>query len=362
MGNMNALDYAKMGAKTLMDKFTAETLPPVNHFHYHQGVFLAGVEQVYKLTGDKKYKEYIKSWMDMHIDENGNAQYQADTIFDDVQPCLLLFDLYRETGDERYKIMMDRSFRNVEMWPTNAKGGVWHMKFMDNQMWLDTMYMMGVFTARYAHEFDNPYMFEKLHKQMMLMREYMTNPQNGLLYHVWDDSKKIENCDPETGLIKYCWGRAIGWYVVAIAEMLEYIPENHPLRQDFIDIEIEVLNAIKKYQDKKSGCWYQLVDTVDDSRNWTESSCTALFTYAMAKCLRNGIIDASFKETTDKGYEGTISKTEIRDGEFCMKDICIGTGYGDEQHYYNRPTSENDLHGVGAFLLMCTEVYRLNNE
>ncbi len=356
-----ALDYAKLGTAALMDKFTVETLPPMNHFHYHQGVFLAGVERVYKLTNDEKYRDYIKDWVDMHIDEEGNIPRQADTIFDDVQPCLLLFDLYRETGDERYKIVMDRSFRNVEMWPTNAKGGVWHMKFMDNQMWLDTMYMMGVFSAKYAHEFDNPYMFEKLHMQVKLMRKYMTNPENGLLYHVWDDSKKIENCDPATGVIPYCWGRAIGWYVVAIAEMLDYIPQNHPLRQDFIDIEIEVLNAIRKYQDKESGCWYQLVDKVDNPNNWTESSCTALFTYAMAKCLRKGIIDESFRETAMKGYEGAIGKTEMRDGVLIMKDICIGTGHGDEEHYYNRPTSENDLHGVGAFLLMCTEIHKLIN-
>lgn len=362
MENINALDYAKMGAQALMDKFTVETLPPVNHFHYHQGVFLAGVERVYKLTGDEKYKKYIKAWADMHIDKEGNAPYQADTIFDDVQPCLLLFDLYRETNDERYKIMMDRSFRNVEMWPTNAKGGVWHMKFMDNQMWLDTMYMMGVFSARYAKEFDVPYMFEKIHKQMKLMREYMTAPESGLLYHVWDDSKKIENCDPETGLIRHCWGRAIGWYVVAIAEILECLPNEHHLRQEFIDIEIEVLTALVKYQDKESGCWYQLVDKPENPSNWTESSCTALFTYAMAKCLRNGIIDDSFTDAINKGYKGAISKTEIRDGVLIMKDICIGTGHGDEQHYYDRPTVENDLHGMGALLLMCTEVYKLNNK
>lgn len=222
MNNLNALDYARMGADTIMKRFTVEELPPVKRFHYHQGVFLAGVERVYELTNDEKYKRYIKDWVDINVDENGDSESCVLTVFDDIQPAILLFDIYNETHDERYKKMLDRLFREVEMWPTNAKGGVWHMKFMDNQMWLDCMYMMGLFSAMYAKQFNVPYMFEKIYTQVMLMRRYMTEP--------------------------------------------------------------------------------------NDEENWTESSCTALFTYAMAKCLRKGIIDSSFEENVVRGYNGVLSK------------------------------------------------------
>lgn len=359
MNNMTALDYAKMGAAAIMNKFTAETLPPTGRFHYHQGVFLAGVERIYQLTGDEKYRTYIKNWVDLNIDENGASESCHLTEFDDIQPGILLFDLYRTTGDERYKKMLDRMNDVLEKWPTNAKGGVWHKYHNKNQMWLDTMYMMGVISAMYAKEFDNPYMFEKIHKQMMLMREYMTNPETGLLYHMWDDSKVVPMVDRKNGLIKQHWGRAIGWYVVAIAEILEYFPKEHHLRQDFIGIEVEVLNSLVKYQDEESGLWYQLVDKTKDPRNWKETSCSALFTYAMAKSLRLGIIDASFKENIIKGYRGVLSKVKLCDDIVGLTDICIGTGFGTEQFYFDRPTVENDLHGMGAFLLMCTEVYKI---
>jgi unsaturated rhamnogalacturonyl hydrolase len=362
MKNKSALDYAKLGAAALMDKFTPEELPPVKRFHYHQGVFLAGVERVYRLTKDEKYYNYIKEWVDINIDQNGDSQTYASTVFDDIQPGILLFNLYHTTGDERYKIMMDRMNRNIEMWPTNAKGGFWHMKFRDNQMWLDTMYMMGVFAAMYAKEFDHPYMFEKIYTQAKLMYTYMLNPETGLLYHMWDDSKAEEAVDKETGLIKVSWGRAVGWYVVAIAEILEYLPEDHPLRTELTGFETKLLTALVKYQDKETGLWYQVLDMPGDPRNWTESSCTALFTYAMVKCLNLGIIDEEFRENAILGYKGAVSKTEIRDGALIMKDICIGTGFGEVEYYFDRPTSENDLHGVGAFLLMATEIYKMEEE
>lgn len=361
MKNKTALDYAKMGAAAIMDKFTPETLPPAGRFHYHQGVFLAGVEKLYNITGDEKYRNYIKEWVDLNIDSNGNSTTCYLTEFDDIQPGILLFDLYKTTGNERYKKMLDRMIRAIEMWPTNAKGGVWHKYYNPNQMWLDSMYMMGYFSSKYAAEFKHTYMFEKVYTQMKLMYENMRNPKTGLLYHMWDDSKAVPVTDRESGLIKHHWGRAIGWYVVALAEILELMPKEYHLRQEFADIEAELLTVLAKYQDKDSGLWYQLVDKADDQRNWQESSCSALFTYAMAKALRIGIIDESFKENIIKGYNGVLSMTEMRDGVFTLTGVCIGTGFGNgtEQFYFDRPVVENDLHGMGAFLLMCTEINKI---
>ena len=359
---MNSLDYAKAGAKTLMDKFKPEELPPTHRFHYHQGVFLTGVERIYELTGDKKYRDYIKAWVDFNVDKDGNAPNCFLTEFDDMQPGMLLFNLYKETGEERYKILLDKIADSIESYPTNAKGGVWHKNFMKNQMWLDSMYMMGVVSSMYAKYCDRPYLFEKVYTQMALMRDYMIDKNTGLMYHVWDDSKQCEFTDKESGLSSTFWGRAIGWYAAGVPEILEYLPENHPKRDEFIQAEINLLNAVKKFQDKETGLWYQVVDKTDDKRNWLETSCSALFVYAAAKSYRLGIVDDSFKDMILSGYRGVLSKTNLDGEHLNVTGVCIGTGVGTLEQYFERPTVENDLHGMGAFLLMSTEIYKAFKE
>lgn len=362
MADLDSLKYAQLGANTIMKKFTPQELPPNHRFHYHQGVFLAGVERVYQITKDERYRNYIKEWVDFNIDENGETPNCFITEFDDIQPGILLFDLYKTTGDKRYKTVLDRFKEQIEKWPTNAKGGVWHKYHNKNQMWLDSMYMMGLVTSMYAKYFDSPYLFEKVYTQMKLMKENMTNKETGLMYHMWDDSKQDKFVDKNDGLVKVSWGRAMGWFVVAIAEILEYLPTDHHLRPEFINAEIDVLNALKKYQDPKTGLWYQVVDKVDDARNWHETSCTALFTYAVAKSLRLGIVDSTFKDVLLRGYHGVLSKTNIHEDELNITGVCIGTGVGALEYYFERDTVENDLHGMGAFLLMCTEVYQTKIE
>lgn len=126
---MDALMYAKLGADTIMNKYTPSELPPKYRFHYHQGVFLTGAERVYALTNEKKYYDYIKAWVDVHLKENGECPACHTDEFDDMQPGLLLFDLYDTTKDERYKILLDRIIQAAEEHPKNALGGVWHKKF-----------------------------------------------------------------------------------------------------------------------------------------------------------------------------------------------------------------------------------------
>ena len=359
---MTALNYAELGAKTLMDKFKPDELPPTDRFHYHQGVYLAGVERVYHLTGEREYYDYIKAWADHNIDEDGNCMGCHLDEFDDIQPAILLFNLYKTTGDERYKKVMDTCATATLQWPLNSFGAVWHKYHFPNQMWLDCMYMMGLFSSMYAKEFDCPKLFDMVYDLMRGMRGHMVNPETGLMYHMYDDSKKANFINPQTGAVEVHWGRAMGWFVVAIIEILDYLPSDYSHRQEFIDAELSLLNALLKYQDKETGLWYQVVDKVDDKRNWFETSCSALYTYALAKCMRVGLVDKSYKDILIKAYEGVLSKVSVEEDGIFVSDVCIGTGFGDLEFYFARPTVINDLHGMGAFLLMCTEVYAALNE
>jgi len=353
-----ALDYAKMGAETLMRKFTVEELPPAPRFHYHQGVFLSGVERTYFLSGEKKYYQYIKDWVDYYIDENGNVRFDEHSRqFDDMQPAILLFNLYKETKDERYKKVLDNFAPMVEMWPTNARGGFWHKYEHPNQMWLDGLYMIGPYSVMYAHYFGKRYFYETIYHQMKLMRRNMTDPNTGLLYHAWDDSKEIDWADKHTGLSTEFWGRAIGWYAVAIMDILDYIPADHPRRHEFISAGIDVINALIRFQDEETGLWFQVVNKGDQKGNWRETSCSSLYTYAISKAIKKGYLHKSFARYIHKAYKGIINSLTFEGDNLIVSNICVGTCVGDYQFYIDRPTVQNDLHGMGAFILMCTEYY-----
>ena len=353
----SALYYAKKSCDTMMRKFAAPDLPPVAKFHYHQGVFLSGMQKVYHVCKEEKYYNYIKEWVDSIIYPDGSIHSFDKGMLDDIQPGILLFDLYKRTGDERYKIALDTLMPVLKDWKRNEVGGFWHKEWHPNQMWLDGLYMAGPLEAEYSATFCEECYIETAIEQIILMRDHIQDPETKLLYHAWDPTKEIDWADKETGLSEEFWGRALGWYVVAILDILEFVPENHPKRQTIIDIELEVLEALAKYQDKETGMWYQVVNKGDVAGNWVESSCTSLFSYAMAKAVRMGFADKKYVDMAIRGFEGVINTSVEFDGDdLLIGGVCIGTGVCTYEGYISRPTSVNDLHGAGAFLLMCAEI------
>ena len=352
-----ALHYGKLACKTMMEKFDAPDLPPKGGYHYHQGVFLSGMMHLYEVCGDESYYEYTKSWIDSLIPEPGVIRNYWKGNLDDYMPSILLFPLYERTKDEKYLAALQMQAANLRNWCRNSYGGFWHKEWHPNQMWLDGLYMAGPLEAEYSATFGDNHYIETAINQIILMKEHIQDPETKLLYHAWDASKEMEWADKETGLSPEFWGRALGWYVVAILDILEFVPENHPKRQTIIDIELEVLEALTKYQDKETGMWYQVVDKPDCEGNWIESSCTSLFSYAMAKAVRMGLADKKYLDIAMKGFEGVINTSIEFDGDdLLIGGVCIGTGVMGYEGYIARPTSINDLHGAGAFLLMCAEI------
>ena len=350
------LGFATLACDTMMRKFEAEKLPPIGQFHYHQGVFLSGMYRTYLLTKDEKYFDFMKRWVDTHIDEVGNITGFNPGAFDDLQPAIHLFPIYERTGDYRYKVAMDTVAYFMEHAPTTPEGGYWHKAWYRNQMWLDCLYMSGPFCAQYAKTFDKPFFYDLITRQVKLMEKNTRDEKTGLWDHAFDYDRRIHWADKETGRSPEFWGRALGWAPVAILEDLAFFPKDHPGYQEIADIAIKLIKALIPYQDEKSGLWYQVVNKGDDPRNWLESSCTCLYTAAICRAVRMGLLDEKYLEVARKGYEGVTARMEYDDNGILIGNICIGTGVGDLAHYYARPTSVNDLHGAGAFLLMCTEV------
>ena len=354
---MTAKELAVMSAETMMRKFEAKDLPPVGKFHYHQGVFLSGMLHTYSLTGDERYYEYTKAWVDSLLGEDGLPRDMDTTALDDLQPGILLYEIYNKTGDEKYKRILDKIIRHIDNWPKSEEGGFFHK---DNgrsaNMWLDGMYMGGPVTVEYGARFGRADLFDTIHHQMALMRDRITDPKTGLMFHAYDQTRKAEWADETTGCAPHFWGRAMGWYAVAMFEIARLLPESYQKRNEFIDKGRRLLEALIKYQDPKSGLWYQVVDHTDDPKNWHETSCSCLYLYALCLAVKMGVFKMEeVRDIAALAFGGICSKLNINGDYLGVCGVCIGTGVGELNYYYSRPTGENDLHGVGAFLLMACE-------
>ncbi len=358
-----ALKYGTLACDTMMKKFEAADLPPKGSFHYHAGVFLSGMMGIYATSGEEKYFDYMKSWVDSIIIEDGVIRKFAKGSLDDYMAGILLFPIYERTGEQKYLSALQLFMGNIRNWLKNEKGGFWHKEWYPNQMWLDGLYMAGPIQAIYSQKFDAPIFLDEAAKQARLMYDNMQDTQTGLLRHAWDITKQAVWADTDTGLSPEVWGRAMGWYVVSVLDILEQMPSDHPDRQMLTDIERKLLIALKELQDEKTGMWYQVLGKERCAGNWTEASCTCLFVYAMAKAMRMGILDSEFADAVKKGFDGIIQNCVQIDGDdLLLSGVCVGTSVCDYEGYISRPTSTNDLHGMGAFLLMCGELVREKEE
>jgi len=352
------LDYAKNTCDTLMHTWQADHLPPEGRFHYHQGVFLSGMYKTYQLCHDEKYYNYIKQWVDARIDENGTVSTYDPGQMDDIQPAILLYPLYERTGDPRYKTALDTLVPIIYNFPHNPEGGLWHKERYPNQMWLDGLYMGGPVCAEYAKHFNKPEYTAFAIKQIKLMFQHTRDEKTGLLYHAWDYSKKAIWSNPVTGTSPEFWGRSIGWVPVAVLDDLDAIDTSNPDYETLCSLVRNLLISLCKFQ-SEDGRWYQVVNKGSLPENWLENSCSCLYTAALCKAVRKGILDSVYLKNAEKGYKGVIQSLTWKGSDIQIGNVCIGTGVGDYAFYCARPTSVNDLHGAGAFLLMCTEVQKI---
>lgn len=356
---MKALEYAMMMCDTVMNEYDAPDLPQKGRFHYIQGVFLSGMEKVYIETGDEKYYNYIKEWIDSNIIEDGSIRFHYRDKLDDLQAARLLFMLYDKTGTAHYKKVLDNFIGYLERWDFTPQGGFWHMHNKPNQMWLDGLYMAGSLLAPYAARYGRHDLFDLIYRQIKIMFENMRDEKTGLLYHAWDCSRKAEWADKETGLSEEFWGRAIGWVALSLVDMLDFFPEDYHGYKAVCGYLTGLLESVVKYQNLENGLWYQVVDKGSVCGNWTETSCSALFTYSIAKAVRRGYLGKNYADYAICGYDGIIKSLYLENNRVYMPSICAGTGVGNYDHYISRPRGINDLHGVGAFVMMCCEMEKL---
>lgn len=355
------LDWAKKACDSLMDTYKAGELPPAHRWHYHQGVFLCGMELLWETVREDRYVEYIQEYVDDLVDEHGNLYFQRDEL-DAMQAGLLLFNLHERTGQDKYRIAAEKLRNLLLTINQTSEGGFWHKDKYPYQMWLDGLYMAGVFSLKYANAYGETGLRDTVLHQERLMRKHMKDEATGLLYHAWDESRRMPWADPETGCSPEFWSRSLGWYGLALAQFMDLLPADHPGRAELIPVLGDFVEALIRYQDEESGLWYQVVDKGHMSDNWLETSGSCLFVYAIAKAVKLGISGEKALSAAQKGYKGLISVLQQDEqGRLILPDICIGTSAGDYENYVTRPKVNNDLHGVGALVMACVEMQSLIN-
>jgi unsaturated rhamnogalacturonyl hydrolase len=312
---------------------------------------------------------YVRENMDRFVQPDGSIKtYRLDEFnLDQIAQGRLLFGLFAQTHDERYRkaalLLRDQLRRH----PRTVEGGFWHKQIYPQQMWLDGLYMAEPFYAQFARDFNEPAAFDDVTKQFLLVARHARDARTGLMYHAWDASHSQPWADTATGLSANFWGRAVGWYMVGAVEVLDYLPKAHPDRPALIRTLQDVAAAVERVQDPVTGLWYQVLDQPNRRGNYLEASASSMFVYALAKGARLGYLEPRHREVADRGFDGLIANLVKVDsaGLVSLTGICSVAGLGGNArrdgsfaYYISEPVVADDYKGVGPFLLASLELGR----
>lgn len=333
---------------------------------YVHALVLNSFEELYKKTKDPKYYNYIKSYADATINSNGMVtSYKFETYnLDMITAGSILFNLYDTTKDSRYLKVMQQLRKQIEEQPRTVSGGFWHKKTYPNQMWLDGLYMCQPFYAQYTITFENGKNLDDVAKQFETIQEKDRDSKTGLLYHGWDESKQMAWANKVTGTSPNFWSRSLGWYAMALVDVLDYFPKEHPKRKELVNYLNQLASALLKFQDK-SGLWYQVTDKGAVGGNYLEASGTAMFTYAFAKGVNKGYLPQKYKNAAQKAFDGMIKQLIKvgQNGEITITQACAVAGLGGNpyrdgsfEYYVNERKNDNDPKATGPFILGALEL------
>ena len=362
--------YSEQMAATVLaihpDSITVKEGKPAR-WDYEQGLVLKSLERVWQRTGNGQYFRYIQKDIDRFVGEDGVIRtYEADEYnIDNVTAGRALLLLYEETRREKYRKAAFSLRQQLRTQPRTKANGFWHKKKYPNQMWLDGLYMAEPFYAQFSQQFGQLENFDDIVYQFQLIEKQLLDKKTGLLYHGHDESRQQKWANPQTGCSPHFWGRAIGWYGMALVDVLDYFPANHHERPQLVAYLNRLMAALVKYQDSESGCWYQIIDQGKRAGNYLEASATSMFVYTLAKGVRMGYLPKMYLPIAQKGYAGILKKFVETDANGLIhlnKTVNVG-GLGGEpyrdgsyEYYLSEPIKKDDLKGVAPFIMASVEI------
>lgn len=337
---------------------------------YPSAIVLDGAEKLYEKTGKKEYYDYVSSFGEKLVQEDGTIlTYELDKYnIDLLNSGNVLLYLNEKEKKEKYVKALKMLRSQIDGQPRTSEGGFWHKKIYPNQMWLDGLYMGEPFYTHYTKDFvtgaDADKAYNDIINQFDLIQKHLLDKKTGLLYHAWDESKEQAWANKETGVSPNFWSRAMGWYGMAMVDVLDYLPKDHPGRAKLISYIKSYTDALIKVQDKKTGLWYQVLDKGGKKGNYLEATGSSMFVYTIMKSVNNGYLPKSYKVAAKKGYDGIIKNliTVDENGVVNLNKCCAVAGLGGKpyrdgsyEYYVNEEIRSNDAKGTGPFILASLE-------
>ena len=363
---------------------------------YVMGIELEGMLDTYLKYGGEDIRKYCQEYTDTMINANGDIR-GYDILEYNLDNCRTghfvtrMYNLYPEAKNLKAIQTMMKQMQNQPR--TIADKVFWHKAIYAYQVWLDGIFMGLPFRCLTAASLYKPKEAQKIYddavNQLKTTYERTLDPKTGLNRHAYDETRKAFWADKETGLSQHCWGRAQGWYTMALVEVLDALPEDYARRSEVIDLLVKDFDAILKWQDKETGTWYQVMDSPDRKGNYLESTCSSMFAYALLKAYRKGYVGAQYRDAGIKAYKGIINHF-IRvnaDKTISLTNCCSVAGLGPAatpevqaamkkinpkgsvkenarrdgsyDYYLSEPIRDNDAKGVGPFLWASLEMEML---
>ncbi|MEJ2627187.1 MAG: glycoside hydrolase family 88 protein, partial [bacterium] len=321
-------------------------------WYWGDGILMYGIWKAYWYTGQAKYFNYIKNYVDTYVDENGEitVHYNNDAWVNRVTPAILLPKLYETTHDQRYLnaalIVADYLFNTCP----RVDNAIVHIN--DDQLWIDTVYMICIFLAQMGKLTQEDIYFDFSVNQLLYHAEKLQDPVTKLFYHGWDQDGSAVWADAINHTSPCFWARGNGWAAMTFVEILDVLPDSHAKKGILISMFQEFIDNIITYQDSNTGLWFTVIDKSDSLENYTETSASAMFTYSIEKGIQNGYLSSAYQASADLGDQGVRSKLYITpQGYTNVYEISEGTIVGDYDYYVSRPTRKNLNYGVGAALV-----------
>ena len=369
---------------------------------YVMGIELEGMLDTYLTYGGEAIRQYCQEYTDTMINAKGDIRgYDIlDYNLDNIRTGHFVTRMYNLYPEPKNKIAINTMMKQLQNQPrTIADKVFWHKAIYAYQVWLDGIFMGLPFRCLTAATQLKPKEAVKIYddavNQLKITYQRTLDPKTGLNRHAYDETRDAFWSDNETGLSQHCWGRAQGWYSMALIEVLDALPEDYSRRGEVLDLLQKDLDAVIKWQDAKTGTWYQVMDSPEREGNYLESTCTAMFAYVLLKAYNKGYLGEQYRDAGIKAYKGLI-KNMIRvnaDKTISLTNCCSVAGLGPAAtpqvieamkkinpkgsvkenkrrdgsyaYYLDEPIRDNDAKGVGPFIWASLEIeklgYNVNN-
>lgn len=351
---------------------------------YVMGIEMEGMLDTYLRYGGDTILNYLMAYPAKMIGKDGKVTgyTYADFNLDNVRTAKLVQRLYELQPKAEWQKALDTFYKQLQHQPRTHDGVYWHKAIYANQVWLDGIFMGLPYYTRYAATYlkgkKQRKVFNDVVDQIMKTDIRTYDPKTNLWKHAWDETHSQFWADKSTGQSQHTWARALGWYTMAMIEVLDALPANDARRAELIQLLNKTMKSVVHYQDKTSGVWFDVMD-VTDHRNYLESTASCMFAYVLLKGSRLGYLDSTYRQAGFKAYEGIVHRF-IRvnaDKTISLTDCCAVSGLGPGpgpyvkkpnlkrdgsfEYYMSEPVRDNDAKGIGPFIWASLEVEGLNN-